>query len=409
MKNINKKNLKKILYKMLLIRETDLQISRRYSESQMRCPTHLSIGQECVPSVVGAFTSKKDLCVSSHRSHAHYLGKGGSLKKFISELYGKSTGCSKGRGGSMHLTDLNVGFVGSTAIVSNSIPVGVGLSLSSKILGKKQITIIYLGDASVEEGVFFESLNFAIVKKIPVIFVCENNFYSVYSPLSVRQPINREIYKMVRGCHIKAYKTNGNFTNEVISSFLKAKNFVEKNENIFDNGTPEGSSNLRHAIGGLIKTMPEVTLIMAPHLNSYRRLVSETHAPNIISWGYENRTVALRVPGGDNKSKRIEHRVAGSDVNPYMLISSIVLGANEGIEKQIEPPNPEVGNAYKSNNDGLPASWQASIGEFQNGQFIHNRFPKQLVDMFLNCKKQECQKLTSKVTDDEMNSYLNTV
>jgi pyruvate dehydrogenase E1 component alpha subunit len=157
------------------------------------------------------------------------LGKGGSLKKFISELYGKSTGCSKGRGGSMHLTDLDVGFVGSTAIVSNSIPVGVGLSLSSKILGKKQITIIYLGDASVEEGIFFESLNFAIVKKIPVIFICENNFYSVYSPLSVRQPINREIYKMVRECHIKAYKTNGNFTNEVASSFLKAKNFVEKN------------------------------------------------------------------------------------------------------------------------------------------------------------------------------------
>ena len=214
---------------MLLIRETDLQISKRYSQNQMRCPTHLSIGQECVPSVVGTFTTKQDLCVSNHRSHAHYLGKGGSLKKFISELYGKSTGCSKGRGGSMHLTDLNVGFVGSIPIVSNSIPVGVGLSLSSKILGKKQITIIYLGDASIEEGIFFESLNFAIVKKIPVIFICENNFYSVYSPLSVRQPINREIYKMVRECHIKAYKTNGNFTNEVASSFLKAKNFVEKN------------------------------------------------------------------------------------------------------------------------------------------------------------------------------------
>jgi len=228
MKSINKNNLQKILYKMLLIREADLQISKRYRESQMRCPTHLSVGQECVPSVIGTFTTNQDLCVSSHRSHAHYLGKGGSLKKFISELYGKSTGCSKGRGGSMHLTDLDVGFVGSTAIVSNSIPVGVGLSLSSKILGKKQITIIYLGDASIEEGVFFESLNFAIVKKIPVIFVCENNFYSVYSPLSVRQPINRKIHKMVRGCDIKSYKANGNFTNEVISCFLKAKNFVEK-------------------------------------------------------------------------------------------------------------------------------------------------------------------------------------
>ena len=213
---------------MSLIRETDLQIAKRYSENKMRCPTHLSIGQECVPSVVGVFTNRKDLCVSTHRSHAHYLGKGGSLKRFISELYGKSTGCSKGRGGSMHLTDLNVGFVASTAVVSNAIPVGVGLSLSSKILKKKQITVIYLGDASVEEGIFFESLNFAIVKKIPVIFICENNFYSVYSPLSVRQPKDREIYKMIKGCHIKSYKANGNFFSDVVSTFLKAKSVVEQ-------------------------------------------------------------------------------------------------------------------------------------------------------------------------------------
>ena len=234
MKNINKNNLKEILYKMLLIRETDFEISKRYNQNQMRCPTHLSVGQECVPSVVGTFTTNSDLCVGTHRSHAHYLGKGGSLKKFISELHGKSTGCSKGRGGSMHLIDLNVGFVASTSIVSNTIPVGVGLSLSSKILGKKQITIIYLGDASVEEGVFFESLNFAIVKKTPTIFICENNFYSVYSPLSVRQPINRKIYKMVRGCQIKSYKANGNSFKNVISTFLKAKKIVEeKNEPVF--------------------------------------------------------------------------------------------------------------------------------------------------------------------------------
>ena len=100
----------------------------------------------------------------------------------------------------------------------------------------------------------------------------------------------------------------------------------DKNKNIFDNGTLEGSSSLMFAIGGLMETMSELTLIMAPHLNSYRRIVSETHAPNIISWGYENRTVALRVPGGENKSRRIEHRVAGSDVNPYLLIASIILG-----------------------------------------------------------------------------------
>jgi len=234
MKINNKKKLQEILYRMMLIRETDFEISKRYNQNQMRCPTHLSVGQECVPSVVGAFSRNSDLCVGTHRSHAHYLGKGGSLKKFIAELHGKSTGCSKGRGGSMHLTDLNVGFVASTSIVSNTIPIGVGLSLASKILGKNQITIIYLGDASVEEGVFFESLNFAIVKKIPSIFICENNFYSVYSPLSVRQPKNREIYKMVRGCQIKSYKTNGNYFKNVISTFLKAKKIAkEKKEPVF--------------------------------------------------------------------------------------------------------------------------------------------------------------------------------
>jgi TPP-dependent pyruvate/acetoin dehydrogenase alpha subunit len=230
MKNINKSNLLNIFYKMLLIREADLQISKRYKQNEMRCPTHLSIGQECVPSVVGNFTNNKDLCVSTHRSHAHYLGKGGSLNRFISELYGKVTGCSKGRGGSMHLTDMSAGFVASTAIVSNSIPVGVGLSLSAKILNKKQVTIIYLGDASVEEGVFFESLNFAIVKKLPVIFICENNLYSVYSSLSSRQPKNRKIYKMVEGLGIKTINSEGNSTSAVTSSFLKAKDYVKKND-----------------------------------------------------------------------------------------------------------------------------------------------------------------------------------
>lgn len=228
MKNIKSNYLRKIFYKMLLIRDTELAISNKYRENKMRCPTHLSAGQECVPSVIGTLTSKNDLCVSTHRSHAHYLGKGGSLKKFIAELYGKSTGCSKGRGGSMHLTDLKSGFVASTAIVSNTIPVGVGLSLASKFLKKKQLIIIYLGDASIEEGVFFESLNFAITKKIPVIFVCENNFYSVYSPLSVRQPTNRKIYKMIKGCQIKSFNANGNLFKEVISAFQNAKKIVEK-------------------------------------------------------------------------------------------------------------------------------------------------------------------------------------
>ena len=183
----------------------------------------------------------------------------------------------------------------------------------------------------------------------------------------------------------------------------------DKNKNIFDNGTSEGSRSLMFAIGGLMETMSDLTLIMAPHQNSYRRIVSETHAPNIISWGYENRTVALRVPGGENKSRRIEHRVAGSDVNPYLLIASIILGVEKGLKEKIKPSSPEVGNAYNSEKQILPASWQSSINKFKNSKFVRNNFPNEFVEMYLDCKSQECQKLTSKVTDEELHAYLKTV
>ena len=131
-----------------------------------------------------------DCAVSSHRAHAHYLAKGGNLKGLIAEIYGKETGCSKGIGGSMHLIDKSVNFMGSTAIVGNSIPVGVGLALAQKQAALQQISCIYFGDGATEEGVYYESLNFAAVKSLPALFVCEQNLYSVYSPLSVRQPRN---------------------------------------------------------------------------------------------------------------------------------------------------------------------------------------------------------------------------
>jgi pyruvate dehydrogenase E1 component alpha subunit len=142
--------------------------------------------------------------VSTHRGHAHYLAKGGNLNAMIAELYGKASGCSKGKGGSMHLIDLNVNFIGTSAIVGNSIPVGVGLALSIELKGTDQVSCIFLGDGAIEEGVFYESINFAAVRNLPVLFICENNLYSVYSPLSVRQPKGRSITKMVEAMGVKA-------------------------------------------------------------------------------------------------------------------------------------------------------------------------------------------------------------
>lgn len=135
--SIKKTILKNIYKKIRLIRSVEQRIAQKYQEQKMRCPVHLSIGQEMAPSVLSLFITKNDPCVSTHRGHAHYLAKGGNLKKMISEIYGKKTGCSKGKGGSMHLVDKSVGFYGTSAIVGNSIPVGVGLSYILKLKKKK--------------------------------------------------------------------------------------------------------------------------------------------------------------------------------------------------------------------------------------------------------------------------------
>ena len=199
-----------LLRRMKLIRMVEETIAARYSENKMRCPTHLCTGQEAVAAAVGLALRPDDLAVSSHRAHGHYLGKGGDLNVMMAEIYGKATGCCAGKGGSMHLIDLSVGFTGSTAIVGGTIPVGVGSALAIKLKASDQVSCVFLGDGATEEGVFYESMNFALLKKLPVVFICENNFYSVYSPLKVRQPAGRSIYKMVRGLGCRAEQGDGN-------------------------------------------------------------------------------------------------------------------------------------------------------------------------------------------------------
>jgi len=214
---------KQVLFQMKRIRFVEEEIARRYPEGKMRCPTHLSVGQEAVAAVVGLALDHKDMAVSGHRAHAHYLGKGGDLKAMIAEIYGKATGCSRGKGGSMHLIDESVGFMGSTAIVGGTVPVGVGLAYGMKVKKSNQVSCVFHGDAVVETGAFFESVNFAVVKKLPVLFVCENNLYSVYSPLNVRQPVGRSIANMVSGLGMPAYSVDGN---DVASVYAKASEAI---------------------------------------------------------------------------------------------------------------------------------------------------------------------------------------
>lgn len=230
---MNNKILLDLYENSLKIRLTEEEISKRYSENQMRCPTHLSIGQEAVSAAYASVVNKKDYAVSTHRGHAHYIAKGGNLNALIAEIYGKKTGCSKGKGGSMHLIDLDVNFMGTSAIVGNSIPIGVGLGLSEKLLNKKNLSTIFIGEGATEEGVFFESINFAIVRELPVLFICENNLYSVYSSLKDRQPKNRKIYQMIKSLGANSSICNGNDAVECYNSISKAYKYVKSKSKPF--------------------------------------------------------------------------------------------------------------------------------------------------------------------------------
>ena len=199
-----------LLRVMVRIRMVEEAIADRYHEEKMRCPVHLSIGQEAPSAAFSLVAKLQDYAVSTHRAHAHFLAKGGNLNSLIAELYGKVTGCSKGAGGSMHLADQSKGFMGSSAIVGNSIPVGVGLGLALKLRTENLVSWVFLGDAATEEGVYYESMNFAVLKKIPVVFMCENNDYSVYSDASVRRPASQTIAHVASALGAQARQVNGN-------------------------------------------------------------------------------------------------------------------------------------------------------------------------------------------------------
>jgi pyruvate dehydrogenase E1 component alpha subunit len=211
-----------LLHGMRRIRAVELEIARRYPEGKMRCPTHLSVGQEAVAVAVGIALRKDDLAVSGHRAHAHYLGKGGDLQAMLAEIYGRVGGCARGRGGSMHLIDESAGFMGSTAIVAGTVPVGVGLAYGMKYRKSDQVSCVFHGDAVVEAGVFFESASFAALKQLPILFVCENNQYSVYSHLRVRQPQGRSIAKMTEGLGLPSDAYNGNDPEQVYAAVTQA-------------------------------------------------------------------------------------------------------------------------------------------------------------------------------------------
>jgi len=173
---------------MLRLRLIEETIAERYSEQEMRCPVHLSIGQEAAAVGACAALIPDDVVVSTHRCHGHYLAKGGNLNAMLGEIYGRVTGCCGGRGGSMHLFDTAAGVLASVPIVGSTIPLGVGAALTFQQRKESRVSVVFLGDAATEEGVFHESMNFASLRRLPVVFFVENNFFSVYTALDERQP-----------------------------------------------------------------------------------------------------------------------------------------------------------------------------------------------------------------------------
>ena len=150
------KQIEGLFFEMMRIRLVEEKIAELYSEQEMRCPVHLCIGQEAVAVGVCANLGKDDTAFSGHRSHGHYLAKGGDLKAMLAELYGKSTGCSKGKGGSMHLADLSAGFLGATPIVGSTIPIAVGAALASQMQGKSRVAVVFLETARWKKACFMK-------------------------------------------------------------------------------------------------------------------------------------------------------------------------------------------------------------------------------------------------------------
>jgi len=199
-----------LLREMIRIRTAEETVAELYKEQEMRTPTHFSIGQEAIAVGVCKALEITDVVYSGHRCHAEYLAKGGSLLGMIAELYGRIDGCCKGRGGSVHLNAPEVGHVASSAILGETMATAVGSAWSFKMDGLPRAAVTFFGDGVCEEGIFHETLNFAVVKQLPVIFACGNNGLSTHTPLSVRQPGNVKIWERAKSYGMPAKQVDGN-------------------------------------------------------------------------------------------------------------------------------------------------------------------------------------------------------
>jgi len=217
-----------LLEQLLFVRNAELMLAEKYKLQIMKTPTHFGVGQEAVAVGVCAALNKSDYVYSHHRSHNHYLAKGGNFFALAAELLGREDGCSNGRGGSVHLTDFDAGFVASTAILGETVAAAVGSALSLSMDKKNNLVASFFGDATLEEGIFYECLIFASLKNLPVLFVCENNGYATESPMGVRQPEGTNFCERVNAFGVKSKKIDGNDVEKVYEETNNAIQYMNE-------------------------------------------------------------------------------------------------------------------------------------------------------------------------------------
>ncbi len=219
--DLSKETLLSLYRTMIRIRVCEESFVPAILSGDIRCPVHLYSGQEAVAAGICAALKREDYVFGTHRSHGHYLAKGGDLRRLVAEVYCRETGCSKGRGGSMHVLDPKVGMMGAAPIVGGTIALALGASLASRIRRDGRVSVSFFGDGATGEGVLYESMNFAALKCLPLIFVCENNFYSTHLPIRECRP-NGPIARVGGPYEIPSFRVDGNRVLKVFEAAQKA-------------------------------------------------------------------------------------------------------------------------------------------------------------------------------------------
>ncbi len=222
--NYSTEVLRKFYRKMLGIRLCEEGLVEPILNREIQTPCHLYSGQEAIAVGLSTCLKDEDYVFGNHRSHGHFLAMGGSARDLLAEVYCKGDGCSRGRGGSMHVCNPAQGMLGSAPIVGGTISLAVGAALASKIMGDGRVTVSFFGDGATGEGVLYESMNFAALMKLSVIFACENNFYSTHMPI-LECRVNNDIFKIAEPFCIESHQVDGN---DVIQVYEISKQAVDK-------------------------------------------------------------------------------------------------------------------------------------------------------------------------------------